>query len=91
MYSIGIAAELLGVCIKTLRRWDNIKRIRCIRTPGGHRRFPIQEIQRLLDGKREITAHKPPIKDISNMCALYGKVSSINKINEVIWLVKLMF
>jgi len=50
MYSIGIAANLLGVCVKTLRRWDEAKKIKCARTPGGHRRFPIQEVWRILEG-----------------------------------------
>ncbi|MGV9172806.1 MAG: MerR family transcriptional regulator [Promethearchaeia archaeon] len=48
MYSIGIATQLLGVCRKTFRRWDKSNKIRCLRTTGGHRRFPINEIQRFL-------------------------------------------
>ncbi|MGV9173055.1 MAG: hypothetical protein ACOC44_15455 [Promethearchaeia archaeon] len=27
MYSIGIAAQLLGICRKTLRRWDRSNKI----------------------------------------------------------------
>jgi putative resolvase len=73
MYSIGIAAEILGVCIKTVRRWHQKKMIRCIRTPGGHRRFSIQEIQRILLGKKEKIPQKEPLP---NTCALYGRVSS---------------
>ncbi len=51
MYSNGVAASLLGVCVKTLRRWDHDKKIYCIRTLGGHQRFPISEIRRILEGK----------------------------------------
>ncbi|TFF89868.1 MAG: IS607 family transposase [Promethearchaeota archaeon] len=76
MYSIGIAAELLGVCIKTLRRWEKSRRIRCIRTPGGHRRFPIQEIKRILKGERESYNPRQGTKHISTTCAIYGRVSS---------------
>ena len=76
MYSIGIAAELLGVCIKTLRRWDKTKRIRCIRTPGDHRRFPIQEIKSLMKGKQETHIHEQCSRSISTTCAIYGRVSS---------------
>ena len=47
--------------------------IRCIRTPGGHRRFSIQEIQRMLLGKKEKMSQKEPRP---NTCALYGRVSS---------------
>ncbi|MBY9005303.1 MAG: MerR family DNA-binding transcriptional regulator [Candidatus Lokiarchaeota archaeon] len=39
MYSIGITTTLLGVCIKTLRRWDKKNLITYFRTLGGHRRY----------------------------------------------------
>ncbi|MBY9007185.1 MAG: helix-turn-helix domain-containing protein, partial [Candidatus Lokiarchaeota archaeon] len=51
MYSIGNAALILGVCIKTLRRWHKVNKIYCIRTPGGHRRFYLREIKRNIEGK----------------------------------------
>ncbi|MHA1661227.1 MAG: helix-turn-helix domain-containing protein, partial [Promethearchaeota archaeon] len=51
MYSIGITAALLGVCAKTLRRWDKNKKITCFRTIGGHGRFSIKEINRILNNK----------------------------------------
>ncbi|MEM7580264.1 MAG: IS607 family transposase [Cyanobacteria bacterium P01_A01_bin.80] len=39
LYSIGEAAELLGVSIDTLRNWEKEGRIQSVRTSGGHRRF----------------------------------------------------
>lgn len=68
-----MAAMLLGVCVKTLRRWDKNNQIRCIRTPGGHRRFPVQEIQRFLSGKEGRSKDKAPP---SNKYTLYGRISS---------------
>ena len=53
MYSIGIAAQILGVCIKTVRRWEKKKKIKCFRTIGGHRRFSLQEIDNILMSKSE--------------------------------------
>ncbi|MDA0181613.1 EAL domain-containing protein [Solirubrobacter phytolaccae] len=41
------AAEALGVSASTLRRWADADRIEAIRTPGGHRRFPVSEVRRL--------------------------------------------
>lgn len=41
------AAEALGVSASTLRRWADTARIEAIRTPGGHRRFPVSEVRRL--------------------------------------------
>ena len=74
MYSIGIAASILGVCIKPMRRWEMKKKISCMRTLGGHRRISIQEIKRLLQKHRKvphISLNSPEQK-----CAIYARVSS---------------
>lgn len=39
------ASETLGISISTLRRWDKNGNIKSIKTPGGHRRFSIQEYE----------------------------------------------
>lgn len=74
MYSIGIAAMLLGVCTKTLRRWDKTKKINCTRTRGGHRRFSIVEIRRILNNSK--TNEGKSKKEKIKTCALYCRVSS---------------
>ena len=74
MYSIGIAATLLGVCVKTLRRWEIRKKITCFRTLGGHRRFSLQEIMRLLHKHRE--KEKIPLPLSEQKCVIYARVSS---------------
>jgi putative resolvase len=74
MYSIGIAATLLGVCVKTLRRWDKSKKIACFRTVGGHRRFSIKEINRLLNRKERDDIGGQ--KELEKNCAIYCRVSS---------------
>ncbi len=56
---IGQAAELLGVGIDTLRRWEATKKLRVIRTPGGQRIVPIQEVSRLLAERRRVTIDRP--------------------------------
>jgi len=74
MYSIGIAAQFLGVCVKTVRRWEKRKKISCFRTKGGHRRFTIQELERALTStaiEESARNEGPP-----NACAVYGRVSS---------------
>nr|MDO8113331.1 helix-turn-helix domain-containing protein [Candidatus Sigynarchaeota archaeon] len=43
---IGIAASMLGVCTRTIRRWDATGKITCTRTPGGHRRISLAIIER---------------------------------------------
>jgi molybdopterin-binding protein len=56
---IGQAAELLGVGIDTLRRWETTNKLRVIRTPGGQRVVPILEVSRLLGERRRGTADRP--------------------------------
>lgn len=58
---IGQAAELLGVGIDTLRRWETTHKLRVIRTSGGQRIVPILEVSRLLAERRRGTADRPII------------------------------
>ena len=51
-YTISQTGFLLGVCVTTIRRWDKKKQIKCIRTPGGHRRIHKDEIKRIIAGKK---------------------------------------
>lgn len=47
--SIGELAELLGVAVITLRRWDKAGKLPCaMRTAGGHRRYDAGSVQRQL-------------------------------------------
>lgn len=56
MFALGEAAERLGVHPVTLRRWSESGKIRSVRTPGGHRRFPESEIRRLTGMEKEAAA-----------------------------------
>jgi molybdopterin-binding protein len=56
---IGQAAELLGVGIDTLRRWETSHKLRVIRTAGGQRMVPILEVSRLLAERRRGTTDRP--------------------------------
>ncbi len=69
-----MAAKMIGVCIKTLRRWEKQEKINCFRTIGNHRRFTVQEIQRVLNKNKSMGA--TPNDSNGFNCALYGRVSS---------------
>jgi excisionase family DNA binding protein len=43
------AAKLIGVLPNTLRNWEEEGKITAIKTIGGHRRYKLNEINRLLD------------------------------------------
>jgi putative resolvase len=38
------AADLLGVTVKTLHRWEADQKIKSTRTVGGHRRYDIADL-----------------------------------------------
>lgn len=47
-YRIGEAAEMLGVRVETLRRWEREGMLTTKRTSGGQRLVPATEVARLL-------------------------------------------
>ncbi len=44
-------AAMFGVDIKTVVRWSDDGKLRCFRTPGGHRRFRLYDVLPLLEAK----------------------------------------
>ena len=56
---IGQAAELIGVTVDTLRRWEADGRLALERTDGGQRLVPIAEVSRLLAERRRMTRDRP--------------------------------
>lgn len=41
-------APMFGVTTKTVRRWVRQGKIPCIKTPGGHHRFPKEQIEAMV-------------------------------------------
>jgi molybdopterin-binding protein len=56
---IGDAAEILGVSVDTLRRWEEDGRFHAERSAGGQRRVPIGEVTRLLAERNRQVARRP--------------------------------
>lgn len=48
--SLRRACEILGVDESTLRRWADGGRLRVYRTPGGHRRFSLTDLEGMVAG-----------------------------------------
>ena len=59
MLRIGEAAELLGVGVDTLRRWEADGRLETVRTEGGQRLVALGEVSRLLAERRRSTSDRP--------------------------------
>jgi len=56
---IGEAAEMLGVSVETIRRWERDGRLRTARTAGGQRLVQLAEVSRLLAERRRAGADRP--------------------------------
>jgi molybdopterin-binding protein len=56
---VGQAAEMLGVTVDTVRRWEIEGRLRVERSGGGQRLIPIGEVVRLLAERRRSTTERP--------------------------------
>jgi molybdopterin-binding protein len=74
-YRIGEAAEMLGVRIETLRRWERAGRLETTRTAGGQRLVPASEVARLLGERRE----HPRVTSGSVRNRLPGVVTEVKK------------
>src|SRR4051794_36105043 len=75
---VGQAAEMLGVSVDTLRRWETEGRLRMERSEGGQRLIDIAEVSRLLNARRK-TATDRPILAQSARNRFPGVVTRIEK------------
>ena len=58
---IGLAAEMLGISVETLRRWEAEGRLRTRRSEGGQRLVPLAEVTRVLAERRAVSADRPVV------------------------------
>lgn len=56
---VGQAAELLGVSVDTIRRWESDGRLETVRSAGEQRLVPIAEVSRLLAERRRESRGRP--------------------------------
>ena len=56
---VGQAAEMLGVSVETLRRWEAEGRLTMARSEGGQRLVDIDEVARLLAERRKASTDRP--------------------------------
>lgn len=56
---VGQAADMLGVTVETVRRWEVDGRLRLDRSSGGQRLVPIDEVTRLLAERRRSGVERP--------------------------------
>ena len=85
--SIGKAAEIVGVCTKTLKRWETKGTISpSFRTPGGHRRYGVSYLKEFIENNGNLIGKKKNnrnilMKSVATRAVCYARVSG-NKQKE---------
>jgi molybdopterin-binding protein len=76
---LGDAALQLGISFPTIKQWIYKKKIRSIRTSGGHHRIPQSEIDRLLFRTRGDTEKERAqiIRRVSGRNQLVGRIEAV--------------
>jgi len=69
----------LGISFPTIKQWIYARKIKSVRTPGGHHRIPQSEIDRLLFRTRGKTApeRKEVVRRVSGRNQLVGRIDSV--------------
>jgi molybdopterin-binding protein len=74
------AAQVLGVSYPTLKQWIYKKKIKTVKTAGGHHRVPENELDRYLHGAQErgdVRQRRGNFRRISGRNQLVGRVTDI--------------
>jgi molybdopterin-binding protein len=76
---LGDAAIELGISFSTLKRWIYEKKIRSMKTAGGHHRIPQSEVDRFLFRTRGRTARERGnvVRRVSGRNQLVGRIDSV--------------
>lgn len=75
---VGEAAEVLGVSIDTLRRWESAGRLRVSRSKGGQRLVALSEVRRL-QAERRLGKRERPIVAQSARNRFPGVVTKVER------------
>jgi molybdopterin-binding protein len=80
VYPASEAGKILGVSYATLKQWIYKKKIKTVRTPGGHHRIPESEIDRLLP---DIPAHDPVFKGRDGFRRVSGRNQLVGRVVDL--------
>jgi molybdopterin-binding protein len=74
------AAQVLGVSYPTLKQWIYKRKIKTVKTAGGHHRVPEKELDRFLyreSGSTDVSERRNNFRRISGRNQLVGRVTDI--------------
>jgi molybdopterin-binding protein len=74
------AAQVLGVSYPTLKQWIYKRKIKTVKTVGGHHRVPEKEVDRFLyreSGSTDVSERRNNFRRISGRNQLVGRVTDV--------------
>jgi molybdopterin-binding protein len=74
---IGTAADMLGVSVETLRRWERAGRLRVARSRGGQRLVALSDVRRLIAERR--AAGQPDVAPQSARNRFAGTITRVER------------
>ena len=80
LHSAREAAKILGVSYPTLKQWIYKKKLRTVKTAGGHHRIPESELDRFLYRKSQrapVSRRRETFRHISGRNQLVGRITAI--------------
>ncbi|HWC20179.1 MAG TPA: helix-turn-helix transcriptional regulator [Terriglobales bacterium] len=80
MYPVSEAGKILGVSYPALKQWIYRKKIKTVRTPGGHYRIPESEIDRLLPN---VPARDPLFKKRDRFRRISGRNQLVGRVIDL--------
>lgn len=86
LLSLGQAAKRLNVHPVTLRRWANNGDILVVLTPGGHRKFPKSEVDRLLNTSQPKVEETQTVPTVLEQTALSHTRAEIDGHRNESWM-----
>ncbi len=75
LLTVREAAKSLGISYPTMKHWILAGKIRTVKTPGGHHRIPIGELDQYLP--RQKKPKKATLRVVSGRNQLIGRVAEI--------------
>lgn len=80
LYTPREAAQVLGVSYPTLKQWIYKRKIKTVKTAGGHHRVPEKEVDRFLyreSGSTDVSERRNNFRRISGRNQLVGRVTDV--------------
>ena len=74
------ASKILGISYPTLKQWIYKKKLRTVKTAGGHHRIPESELDKFLhlqSQRSSIETRRPNFRQISGRNQLAGRITEI--------------